>query len=226
MATGYFYYCSDLDVQDELLNLDFGSNSTMTEAARISAIGKSYGEINAAAAKGGYTVPVENTVRQDVTGALAAATSQVAITVSDGTKYSVGQTLRVHGESGNNHKDEFIPIALIATDVLTVPVLRNSYDDAPDPTAELCLEGFLYLRDCNAKGGAVKLFRGLGMRTANPNAKLTSLTEEYNQCLTDLAEGTINLEGLPLGNAVAISFQTENPDDPSVDPVVTRERIW
>lgn len=226
MATGYFYYCSDLDAQDELFNLDFGTNSTMTEAVRISAIGKAYGEINAAAAKGGYTVPAENAIRQDVTGALAAATSQVAITVSDGIKFSVGQTLRVHGESGANHKDEFVPIALIASNVVTVPVLRNSYDDVPDPTAELCLDGFLYLRDCNAKGAAVKLFRGLGMRTATPNAKLVELSKEYNQCLLDLAEGNINLEGLAIGNAVAISWQTENSSDASVDPVITRTRIF
>lgn len=207
-AIDFSYFCSLNDIDDELVGLTTAiSSSGLLEPTRKRRfISRAYGEINAALAAGGYTVPVLNSVKQLITGAITAKDDVIAITVEDGTKFSVSDTVRIHGKTGNIYLSEFVPIVLIATNALTIEFAKNSYDASS--TCELCTLGFLHLRNCNIDGAAYKALNALAIKNTSLSEKAGEMKESYERCLSDLKDGKILLDGLAQGGDFIESIQT------------------
>jgi len=223
----FLYYCSLQDVKDWLFDVAFVETDQLTvfDDRRLRrAIGRAYGEINGALKSGGYDVPVSNSVKTVTQGAETASTTDpvvIAVASGDGINFSSGDTTRIHGVSTTPYKDEFVGVVLVATDNVTVEYLENDYDSGA--TVELCSEGYLYLRECNAKGAAAKLLFGKIVGQAKSrNEKITTLLDEYNACLKLIRDGDVDLDGLTAGASVVDTYFTDNPSATDVsDRVVT-----
>jgi len=201
MPNAFLYYTPQADVQDLLAPVQFtalDTNSEQTVRRVRRAIRQSYAEINAALKIGGYTVPVENSTKSLTTGAESASattTTDVAITAGGGASFAVGNTVRVHGLLTDVISDEFTGIVAISTDTLTLEFLENGYDTGA--TVELCSEGYLFLANVNAKGAAVKILQGVTVGLGkSKNAHLEDYKAWYDDCLTQIREGEVDLDGL------------------------------
>ncbi len=213
VAIDFPYYCSTNDVESEILNLTVANAATgkLDRSVKRAFISQSFGEINAALARGGYTLPVLNTVKQAISGAITAADDVVSFTVTDGTEYDISKTVRIHGQSGNDFYSEFTAIVGISTNVLTVEFAENSYD--ADSTCELCTNSFLYLRNCNTLGAAYRALNALAITNPQLSEKATEMMEVYQMCLDDLKEGNILLDDIAKDGSFIETFQTNNSDE-------------
>lgn len=225
-GVNFLYYCSLLDVQEEILNAtpNWAASGRKADDPFIRrAIRKSYTEINAKAKVGGYSVPITNSTKTTVDGALTVSNNVKTITIDDNASlFSVGDTVRIHGKLSSVYKDEFTGIVKIASSVMTVEFLENAYDD--EATFELCTEGYLWLNSCNAIGAAYKVLAGLTVGQArSKNDRLAELRENWEDCKTELQKGTVDLDGLSVGKRFIKTFQTDNPDEAEVvnGPLVT-----
>ncbi len=216
VAIDFPYYCSTNDVDNEILNLTVASASTgkLDRSVKRAVISQSFGEVNAALAKGGYTLPVLNTTKQAISGAITAVDDVVSFTVTDGTEYDISKTVRIHGQSGNDFFSEFTAIIGIATNVLTVEFAENSYD--ADSTCELCTNGFLYLRNCNTLGAAYRAVNALSIKNPDFSEKATEMREVYEMCLADLKDGGVLLDGLAQGGSFIETLQTNDDDENNI----------
>ncbi len=215
-AINFPYFCSLNDVDNEIINFTtaIGSSGKLEHTAKRLFISMAYGEINSALSVGGYTVPVLNSVKQAISGSITASDNVVSFTVTDGTAYAIGDTVWLHGQTGNVFNSEFVPIVGISTNVLTVEFAKNSYN--ADSTCELCTLGFLHLRSCNVLGAAYRAINALSVKNVNSNEKAESLKETYQMCLSDLKDGDILLDGLSQGSSFIESFQTNNSTEDSI----------
>jgi len=216
VALDFPYYCSTNDVESELLNLTVANAATgkLDRSVKRAFISQSYGEINAALARGGYTLPVLNTVKQAISGSITAVDDVVSFTVTDGTAYSISKTVRIHGQSGNDFFSEFTAIVGISTNVLTVEFAENSYD--ADSTCELCTDGFLYLRNCNTLGAAYRAVNALAIKNPDMSEKAADMREIYQMLLDDIKEGNIELPGLTMGGKFIETLQTADSDENNI----------
>ena len=211
VAIDFPYYCSANDIDNELINLTVATASTgkLSNSIQRLFISQSFGEINAALAAGGYTLPVLNATKQAISGGITASDDVVSFTVTDGTAYSISKTVRVHGQTGSNFNSEFTPIVGISTNVLTVEFAKNSYD--ADSTCELCTDGFLHLRNCNTMGAAYRALNALSIKQGRSlNEKAGELKEMYQMCLDDIKDGNVLLDGLTRGGLFLQSIQTQD----------------
>lgn len=214
----FLYYCSLQDVKDWLYDLDFvadDANTPYTDQRIRRAISRSYGEINAALKSGGYAVPVENdtttTTSNDITGD---PDYFVSFAVDDESGFSAGDTVRIHGSDGSVYQDEFTGLVAVSTGSLTAEVLQTTYA-LSGATVELCTEGYLYIRECNAIGGAVKLLFGKVVGQAKSrNEKVITLLDEYNARLELIRNGEVELDGVTVSSSEVLieTYQTENPE--------------
>ncbi len=226
-GVNFLYYCSLQDVKDNLLNFNFTSSSApLTTKVLRKAISRAYGQLNAALKKGGYLIPVTNSVKTLTTAAESASEAPVviAVTAGEGENFSVGDTVRIHGllTTSTLYEDEFVGIVLIATDNITVEFLEDGYNLGA--TMELCTEGYLYLRDCLADGAAYKASKGLHTKDVEVDSMLDRMRDDFNDCLKNLREGEIELDGLDKDPATIFieTFQTQNSDE-EIDPIFERE---
>ena len=225
-GVNFLYYCSLQDVKDNLLNFDFTTSShKLTAKVLRKAIARAYGQLNAALKAGGYSVPVTNSVKTLTTAAESASDAPVviAVTAGDGENFSIGDTVRIHGllTSTTFYEDEFVGIVLISTDNITVEFLEDGYDSGA--TMELCTEGYIFLRDCLASGAAYLASKGLHTKDVEVDSMLDRMRDDFKDCLKNLREGEIELDGLDKDLNVTFieTFQTEN-SDAEVDPIFER----
>ena len=223
----FLYYCSLQDIKDNILNLVLtGTSAKLTAKVLRRATSKAYGELNAALKKGGYSVPVTNSVKTLTTGAESASDDPVviAVTTGEGSNFFIGATVRIHGlfTTDSQYEDEFVGIILIATDNITVEFLEDGYDAGA--TMELCTEGFLYLRNCLAIGAAAKSIQGFLIKDVEANSNLDRMLDQWTKCLDDLRGGEIELDGLDKDSTTTFieTQQTQNPDD-RADAIFKRE---
>jgi len=212
VAIDFPYFCSLNDVDNEIVNLTVAISSTgkLEHTVKRLFISHAYGEINSALAAGGYSVPVLNTVKQAISGSITASDNVRSFTVTDGTAYSISQTVRIHGQTGNIFNSEFVPIVGISSNTLTVEFAKNAYD--ADSTCELCTLGFLHLRNCNTLGATYRALNALAIKDTRLSEKADKLEEKFDTCLTDLKEGKILLDGLAQGGDFIESIQTSDTD--------------
>lgn len=225
-GVNFLYYCSIQDVKDNLLNFNFTASSAKLTAKVIrKAISRAYGQLNAALKKGGYLIPVTNSVKTLTTAAESASDAPVviAVTAGEGANFSIGNTVRIHGllTSSTFYEDEFVGIVLISTDNITVEFLEDGYDSGA--TMELCTEGYIFLRHCLANGAAYLASKGLHTKDIEVDSMLDRMRDDFNDCLKNLREGEIELDGLDKDPATIFieTYQTEN-SDAEVDPVFER----
>lgn len=220
----FLYYCSLQDIKDNLLNFVFtGTSAKLTSKVLRRSIAKAYGQLNAALKAGGYSVPVTNTVKTLTTGAETASDDPVvvAVTAGDGSNFAIGDTVRIHGKKTAAYNDEFTGIILITTDDITVEFLDEDYDLGA--TMELCTEGYLFIRQCLANGGAYVASKGLHTKDIEVDSMLDRMRDDFNDCLQRLRDGEIELDGLTKDPATTFieTFQTQNAGA-EVDPVFER----
>ena len=223
----FLYYCSLQDIKDNILNLVLtGTSAKLTAKVLRRATSKAYGELNAALKKGGYSVPVTNSIKTLTTGAKTASDDPVVIgvTAGEGSNFPIGSTVRIHGllTTSSQYEDEFVGIILIATDDITVEFLEDGYNLGA--TMELCTEGFLYLRNCLSIGAASKAAQGLLVKDIEASSNLDRMLDQWNKCLEEIRKGEVELDGLDKDPTTTFidTFQTQNTDE-EVDPVFERE---
>ena len=220
-AINFPYFCSLNDIDNELVNLTVAIASTgkLERTIKRLFISQSYGEIVSALGVGGYTVPVRNSVKQAISGAITASNNVVSFTVTDGTAYDIDETVRLHGQTASVFNSEFTPIVGISTNVLTVEFAKNSYN--ADSTCELCTLGFLHLRNCNTLGATYRALNALGIKDTSLSEKAEAMKKVYDKCLKELQDGVVVLDGLTRGSGLIKTYQTENPnaDDVKNAPV-------
>ncbi len=225
-GVNFLYYCSLQDVRDLLLNFKTGTSDNLKPKVLRKAISRAYGQLNAALKTGGYSVPVTNSVKTLTDAAETASDDPVviAVTAGDGENFSIGSTVRIHGlfTTSSQYEDEFVGIILIATDNITVEFLEDGYDTGA--TMELCTEGFLFIRQCLANGGAYIASKGLHTKDVEVDSMLDRMRDDFNDCLEKLRNGEVELDGLDKdsGTVFIETFQTQNTDA-EVDPVFERE---
>ena len=225
-GVNFLYYCSLQDVRDLLLNFKTGTADLLKPKVLRKAISKAYGQLNAALKTGGYSVPVTNSVKTLTTAAETASDDPVviAVTAGDGENFSIGSTVRIHGlfTTDSQYEDEFTGIILIATDNITVEFLEDGYDAGA--TMELCTEGFLFIRNCLANGGAYIASKGLHTKDVEVDSMLDRMRDDFDKCLEKLRNGEVELDGLDKdsGTVFIETQQTQNSDD-RVDAIFERE---
>jgi len=204
-AVSYPYYCAVQDVQDVLIEFDrsFGSDTTavnLDDNKITRFISMAFGRINASIYQGRYTTPAANTTKQVITNSLTASTStaeqvRTLNQVEDGTLFTAGDTVRLHGPSGVTYSDEFTQVVAVSNDLVDVLYLKNSYDALS--TVEIVLPGMETLRHLNAQGAALLAVGGLTLGfSTEENSKEGSLATEFNNELTLIQEHKIALPGL------------------------------
>lgn len=223
-GVNFLYYCSLQDVRDNLLNYDTSTSGHKLDANILrKAISKAYGELNAALKKGGYAIPVTNSVKTLMDDAEVASDSPVVVGVADASDFSIADVVRIHGilTSSTLYEDEFTSIVLIASNNVTVEFLEDGYDASA--TMELCTQGFLYLRSCLADGAAFYAARGMKMKSTEFSDSVEDMGENFRKCLEDLKERNITLDGLTLesGSVFISTWANDNSDEPDVGPIIT-----
>jgi len=219
------FYCTIDDVKDKLISIDkmFGTSGKLTDDVLLNHISLTYGDIHAAAAIGGYDIPLIN---GDVT-TLSAGPSLSAVPVALGittiAKLAIGDLAFIHGASGTAYLAEFQPIVNIDTVAETAVVLRlkNSYDSGA--TIEKCTQAFKVFRQCNAIASAMAaLNAATAGQSIGKNDKVSTFEGFLKRCLKGLEDGSLFIDGLSKKSGGGIkSYQTENPnaDDVKFSPV-------
>jgi len=213
----FLYYCSVMDVKDEIFDspdLTQDAHKPYDDRRIMRFIAKAYAEINGALKAGGYDVPITNSTKTlTLADEKADSINQVVIgvTAGDGANFEPGDTVRIHGKSTTLYNDEFVGIVNVSTDNLTVQYLENDYNVGS--TVELCTEGALYVKSCNALGAAAKILLSKAARQdENKNKEIGALLKEYHRCLEQLRKGEIVLDGLTTGGSVISTYFVDNSD--------------
>ncbi len=214
-------YASIVDLKDELINMDFGTNSNLTTAVLMRFKSKINGEINAALESGGYEAPDPpdtTTLSEDVEAA-SSDTSVIGVTTGDGVTFSTAltngnTTIRIYGLSTADFNDEFTEMVAVATDDITVQALENGYDAGG--TIESILEGYKQLRNIEAKGAAARTLNAPDIRSGNRNAKVDEMMKWYRECIDQLQKGEMKLDGFSQRSGAMTSWQNENSSDVDV----------
>lgn len=196
------WYCSLDDVKDVLTQYD----ETIVAAGNLDEnklrrfISQAYGRINSALARGSYQVPAVNTTKQTMSGSLSASANVVTINqVSDGSAFTEGDTVRIHGPSGSGYNDEFTSVVAISGNLVDVLWLNNSYD--ADSTIEVVIEGMETLRHLNAQGAALLATGALTLGYSDAsNDKEDNLTDAFSKGCQDIQSGALRLPGLSKNN--------------------------
>jgi hypothetical protein len=205
-AVGYPYYCSVQDVEDILFQLErsltaLDASSYDLDKNRLTRyISQATARVNGTISRVGYTVPAANTTKQVITNSLTASTAaaeekRTLNQVEDGSVFSAGKTVRIHGTSGNSYNDEFTEVVAVDGDLVDVLYLKNSYDALS--TVELCVQGMLTLREITANGAALMAIGGItvGFGTSE-NSKTDRLTNSFESDLQAILKGEIYLFGI------------------------------
>jgi hypothetical protein len=211
-AVAFPYYCSRQDVKDVLLELDrsFGTNTTnnnLYDSRLRRFISMAYARINAAMAKGSYQIPATNSTSQTFSSSLTASQNVVTINqVQDGTAFSVGDTVRIHGTTGSVYADEFTNVVAISSDLVDVEFLQKSYD--ANGTIEIVTVGMEILRHINAQGAALLAMGGLTLGFAtSENSKTSELADAFNADLNAIASGELRLVSVPRNTATTYAVK-------------------
>jgi ribosomal protein L35AE/L33A len=226
---GFMGYCTSNDVEKDILNLkqSTGSGKSLDFTVRRLFIAQIYGEINAALSEGLYQAPVTNVTKQVITEALVAGDTVNFFTVQDGTKFSAGKIVRIHGQNGSVYNDEFTHVVSVSGNVVGVEFLKNSYN--AKATIELANDASLYLRSINSIGAALRALGGLIIGQAqSENSRANQLESWYDKTLTQIRLGKLVLDGLSYQVGILKSFQDGNPNDEDVTgaPIFRTSSKW
>jgi hypothetical protein len=221
-AINFLYYCSILNVQNALKNAvkDWTDANRPFDNTEIrDFVSQAFGELNAALSTGGYTLPVTNSTKTTITGAVTAADTVKAEAVADASGFSVGKTVRIHGPAtGTIYNDEFVGIVLIASNTISFEYAKLDYNAGA--TMELCTDGYLFLRRANITGASFYVLDSLTMGQAKAtNDRLSRLEDRWNSILEDLRERKIKLDGLTADEIFIETYQTDNSDADDVGPI-------
>lgn len=219
------YYATLRDVKDKLVSIDklFGINGKLTDVVLLNQISLAYADIHAAAAIGGYNIPLVNTDVSTLSAGPSASTVPVALGIADISKIAAGDLAFIHGASGTAFLAEFVGVVNVDTTAKTAVVmfLRNAYDSGV--TIEKCTEAFKIFRQCNAIAAAMGALNSTTVgQSIGINAKVATFEGFLAKCLKGLMDGTLALEGLTKKSGALISYQTENPN--AVD--VKNGSVW
>ncbi len=223
-AINFLYYCSIVNVQNALKNAVKSwsdANRPFDDTEVRDFISQAFGELNAALATGGYTLPVTNSTKTTVTGALTAADTIKAEAVADASGFSVGKTVRIHGPgTGTIYNDEFVGIVLIASNTVSLEYIKLPYNAGA--TMELCTDGYLFLRRALITGASFYVLDSLILGQAKAeNSRVDNLEKRWNNILKDLRDRKIKLDGLTADETFIETYQTNNPDAADVGPIFT-----
>jgi hypothetical protein len=213
-------YASVADVKDEIINVDFGSNTKLTTARLVRTKSKINGEINAALATGGYSVPQIISTTTTTSGAEVASTDTEVIGVADATDFSTGltngqTTIRIYGLSSTDFNDDFTEMVSISSNDITVFALGAAFDSGA--TVELLSEGLKTLRSCESKGTASRALNTIDSRSGRRNEKVDEMKKWYDECIKMIRDGELLLDGLTKKTTDAIrSLQVDDSDEDNV----------
>lgn len=204
-------YCSITDIKDELVNLDFGTNTNLTTARLNRMRSGVNGEINVALATGGYTAPQTLTTTTTTSDAESASTDTEVIAFASVTGFSVGDTVRIEGLSTDDWNDDFTDIVAIANLDVTVFALGAAFDSGA--TVSLIPEGYKKLRELEKIGTALKALNAISIRSGRvDNEKIDRMREWYERQFDMIRNGELNLPGLATGNSFIQNAQTDDSD--------------
>jgi len=215
VAVTWPYYATLRDVKDKLVSIDklFGTNGKLTDTVLLNQISLAYGDIHAAAAIGGYNVPLTNTQVSTLSAGPSASAVPIALGITDITKIATGDLAFIHGASGTAFLAEFVGVVNIDTTAKTAVVmfLRNAYDSGV--TIEKCTEAFKIFRQCNAIAAAMGALNSTTVgQSIGINQKVATFVGFLEKCLKGLMEGTLAIDGLTKKSGAIKTFQSENPD--------------
>lgn len=210
------YYATLRDVKDKLVSIDdlFATDGKLTDVVLLNQISLAYADIHAAAAIGGYDIPLVNSDVTTLSAGPSASTVPVALGVTDITKIAAGDIAFIHGASGSAYLAEFVGIVNVDTSAETAVVmfLRNAYDSGV--TIEKCTEAFKVFRQCNAIAAAMGALNSTTVgQSLGRNDKVAEFVGFLAQCLKGLREGTMAITGLTKKTGAIKTFQTENPNE-------------
>ncbi len=223
-AINFLYYCSIVNVQNALRNVVKAwtdANRPFDDTEVRDFISQAFGELNAALATGGYTLPVTNSTKTTITGAVTASDNITVEAVADASSFAVGKTVRVHGPetTGDDvYNDEFVGIVLISSNNVTFEYFKLAYDLGA--TMELCTDGYLFLRRALITGASFYMLDSLILGQAKAeNSRVDNLEKRWNNILKDLRDRKIKLDGLTADETFIATYQTDNPDADDVGPI-------
>ncbi len=221
-AINFLYYCSIVNVQNALKNAVKSWSDALrpfddTEVRDF--ISQAFGELNAALATGGYTLPVTNSTKTTITDEVTAADTVTVEAVADASGFSVGKTVRIHGPAaGTIYNDEFVGIVLIASNNVSLEYTKLAYNSGA--TMELCTDGYLFLRRALITGASFYVLDSLILGQAKAeNSRVDNLEKRWNNILKDLRERKIKLDGLTADETFIATYQTDNSDADDVGPI-------
>jgi len=215
-AVTWPFYATLEDVKDKLVSIDklFDTSGKLTDTVLLNQISLAYADIHAAAAIGGYSVPLVNSDVTTLSAGSSASTVPVALGITDITKIAAGDIAFIHGASGTAYLAEFVGVVNVDTTAKTAVVmfLRNAYDSGV--TIEKCTEAFKTFRQCNAIAAAMGALNSTTVgQSIGINAKVATFEGFLAKCLKGLMEGTIAISGLTKKTGAIKTFQTENPNE-------------
>jgi len=209
------YYATLDDVKDKLVSIDtlFATDGKLTDTVLLNQISLAYADIHAAAAIGGYDIPLVNGDVTTLSAGPSASAVPVALGIADITKLAVGDLAFIHGASGSAYLAEYQGIVNIDTSAKTAVVLRlrNAYDSGI--TIEKCTEAFKVFRECHAIAAAMAALNSTTVgQSIGRNEKVAEFVGFLAQCLKGLREGTMAISGLTKKTGAIKTYQTENPN--------------
>ena len=218
-AVAWPFYATVQDVKDKLVSIDksFGTSGKLDDEVLTNMLSLSLGDINAAAATGGYDIPITNPDITTISAGQAVSTVPVALAITDITKLAIGGIAFIHGALSSAFNAEFLEIVNIDTTAKTATVLfiRLGYDSGV--TIESCTPAFKMLRQCHAIATAMAALNSTTVgQSIGKNEKVTRLEGFLSKCLKGLEEGTLAITGLTKKSGAIKTFQTENPNEPDV----------
>lgn len=219
------FYCTIEDVKDKLISIDklFGTAGKLTDDVLLNLISLAHSEIHAAAAIGGYDIPLINGNITTLSAGPSLSAVPVALGITDISKLSIGDLAFIHGASGTAYLAEFQGVLNIDVTAETAVVmrLRNAYDSGV--TIESCTQAFKVFRQCNAIAAALEAMSSMTAgQSIGKNDKVSSMESFLKNCLKGLMDGSMFIDGLSKKSGGGIkTYQTENPnnDDVKFSPV-------
>ena len=219
VAVTWPYYATLRDVKDKLVSIDklFDTSGKLTDVVLLNQISLAYADIHAAAAIGGYSIPLTNSDVTTLSAGPSASAVPIALGIADITKINAGDLAFIHGASGSAYLAEFVGIVNVDTTAETAVVmfLRNAYDSGV--TIEKCTEAFKVFRQCNAIAAAMGALNSTTVgQSIGINAKVATFEGFLAKCLKGLMDGTMAISGLTKKTGAIKTYQSENPNETDV----------
>lgn len=214
-AVAWPFYATILDVQDKLVSIDklFDTSGKLTDTVLTNMLSLSIGDINGAAAIGGYDLPITNPNITTLSAGQVASATPVALAITDITKLSIGDIAFIHGALSSAFNAEFVEIVNIDTTALTATVLFTRFGYDSGVTIESCTPAFKMIRQCHAIASAMAALNSTTVgQSIGRNEKVARFEGFLRECMKGLMEGTLAIEGLSKKTGAIKTFQTENPD--------------